>query len=283
MARRRIINKQFAKKTYRLPTTSFELARNYNAPPVNLRTVWYKRIALLSILIIIVLLIYSPLFKIRNVIVEATNSQLVTNKIEQLVKEYLGQRKFYILPQDNLLVFSPKACQQYLTQKMYLSSINFVRLWPGVLRVQVKENPVIAIWQAASGLYLLDKRGVAIDSISDRAQEPDLPLFKSSLGVVNIGNQVTSEQIITFLEKLLFDWQEFKMPSAIEYIEIKESDWPTLYIKTIDGWLVYVSSVTDAYDQVNLLKQVLEQKFKDDRSKIDYIDVRFVKAYIKSK
>ncbi len=283
MARRRIINKRFAKKTYRLPVTSFELARSYNVSQANPKTVWFKRAILLSLLIIIALLLYSPLFKIRNVILSATSSRLINNRIEQLVWECIAQPKFYILPQNNLLVFSHKACQEYIAQKMYVSEINFFRSWPGVLRVQVKENPVIAVWQAGSGLYLLDKRGVVIDSIADRTQEPDLPLFKSSIEVVNVGSQVTSKQIIDFLEKFLFDWEQLKIPGGIEYVDIKEADWPTLYIKTSEGWLVYISSVTDVYEQANLLKQIIEQKYKDDRNKIDYIDVRFGKAYIKLK
>lgn len=254
---------------------SLELAHGYNAKPQDLKKVWKFRAVLLSLILFIVVIIYSPLFRIRNVIITQSDSRIINSKIDQLVKSYIAKPKFFIIPQNNLLLFSPGACSDYLKEQVYLSDLDFSRQWPSVLRLSIKQNPVVAIWQSGPDLYLVDKRGVVVQKIDTQYDEPNLFMVKNNLSPIKLGDTVMTEGVTKFVSEFIEVWKNKDLPVAIDYFSLIEGDLPTLYVITKEGWQVKVSSINSAEEQVLSVLQILQQKFKDTRSQLDYLDVRY--------
>ncbi len=278
MARRprKILSKQFTKASFRLPQTSTQLAQQYNFKP---KTWWQRsrfKLLLAGILLVILALIYSPLFRIKNIIISNASSDLAYQQIKQALTDYIHSSKFYVLPQDNLLIFSPAAAKQSLAKSFYLEDITFRRHWPNVLRVILQQDLIAAILKATDQYYTLDKRGVVIAQIKEEELESSLVLIENpDLSAVLPNDQAVDGRLLNFITDLIAEWQANVLPVAIDRILIKNDDLPTLYILTKENWRVLVSTQTTTREQVTNLKTLLVGKIKDDQPKLDYVDVRF--------
>jgi len=273
---KKIVNKQFTKASFRLPQTSTQLAQQYNFKPKS----WWQRsrlkLLLICILLVILALIYSPLFKIKNVIINNTSSILTYNHVKALLIEYINTPKFYILPQDNLLIFSPQGAKKDLADKLDISKINFERHWPNVLRVTLEEDVVTAIFKSQDKYYSLNKRGVVIDEIEQTQLEPSLVLIENeNIPNALVGDQIVEERVINFIAELIGEWHTNNVGIMISKIIINNDDLPTLYIVTSEGWQILITIQAPAKEQISNLKTLLVARIKDDQSKLDYVDVRF--------
>ena len=109
---RRQLNKQFTKSSFRLPQTATILAQQYNIKPKPLASVWRWRVIALGILALVFILTYSGIFKIKNIIIDNVPSPTTEATIRGLLQDILNRRRWLILPQDNLALFSTAAAKK---------------------------------------------------------------------------------------------------------------------------------------------------------------------------
>ena len=273
--RRNLHKKQFKKGGFKLPKTSRMLAEGYNfTPKKNNKPVNWRNRILLAAFILIIVFIYSPIFRIKNVIVNGVESKSTQKYIADTLEEFLGQSKFYILPQNNLLLFSPDAALEYLNTKILVDNAKFDRQLPNVLRMQIDEKVIIGLLEADSSLYSLDKRGYVIQPIEFATNEPSFVIIKSTKSKPELNTEVMSADVASKLEYLQEKWSEvIKAPLA--NIVFNETKLPTIELVTKEGWRVYMSLYENIDIQVSVLNDLIAGKLKDDLPKVDYIEVRF--------
>lgn len=271
---RKTIRKQFGKGNFKLPQTSKLLAESYNSPNnKSSRVRWRYRWWFLSLIAIIVV-IYSPLFKIKNTIINNVESNITRDYIRSHLNDYLEQKQLFILPQDNLLLFSPEAAKSYLSNSLVVDDIVFDRQFPNVLRLKLSDRIIVGLWQAGGQLYTLDKRGVVLQLVEYVATESKLVTIVSNKPQPQLYDRVIDELVIKKIDLLTQKWLN-TLTAKIDKILYDESKLPTIELVTKDGWRVFMSLYEDTDTQINLLNQLILGKLKEDLERIDYIEVRF--------
>lgn len=279
------IKKKFAKSNFRLPQTATVLAQQYNVKPKTTFQRWRWQVFLLSMLAVVFILTYSGIFKIRNIIVENVASPSTAITIKSLLNNILSQRRLFVLPQNNLAIFSSGAARKVLRDELNITKVNFDKHWPNVLRVKVEEDIVVGVVKIGSDYYTIDKRGVAINQLTDISQEPNATIIQSrDLITASVGEQILDPELGAFMQGLSKKWRELSNLPKISNLEYITPELPKVNIVTNAGWLVYVSAREDISKQLESLQAILSEILLDQQSNIQYIDVRFgSKLYYKLK
>lgn len=98
---------------------------------------------------------------------------------------------------------------------------------------------------------------------------------------VTIGEQILSKDQI---QKIISIIEIFNKIVGVDilYFELNSSNIYDLVISTKEGWKVYMNITEDIDTQLDNLKLIFDEKFKQDRSSLEYIDLRFgEKVYYK--
>ncbi len=275
--RRPVRRRDFALSDHTAPQVTRKLSRAYykkNKPA------WRKWLYL-SILIflsgLVAALLYSPIFTIKNVVINNVGFKPTEDRLAQILNDFMTTRRWYFLPQSNLIFFSSQAARGILASEFYIEEVDFTRHWPNVLKINVAKNVIAAVLKSDNGQYLVDRRGVLVQQIQSQADEVSkLPLVVERDGPKrSLGNEAIKPEVVTFIDELYETWQS-QLPELLpQYIVLDSLALPTMEVNMPEGWYVNVTGESSALSQVESLKRLLEERIKDDRSKLQYIDVRF--------
>jgi hypothetical protein len=288
--------RDFSHSTYRTPTTVRHLSRAYNLKSKSKWQYWRWKILGTLILLALLILIYSPLFTIKNIIINNAPSIETEQRIKQIVTNIIQEKKISLFPQSSLLFFNTIDAQNTINKEFYIEGLNFVRHWPNVLRISAPQGVTVAVWytpasidnknEIGESVYLLNKNGALVQQLSPNAVVDNelIAIKETKFAVHQLGEQVVTQKIAEFINNLNNAWRQELPQLTLDYIKFDSSAIPTLQIYTKDQWYVSFSSQEDALLQVVALKRLLDDKIKGDTSKLEYIDVRFgTKLYYKLK
>jgi hypothetical protein len=276
--------RDFSPTTYSAPTTVRQLSQAYHK---NTRPVWRRYllwgVCLVAPLVLLLLLISSSWFKIQNIIVNHVPSPITEQRLTKILQGLMAERRFYILPQSNLVFFSSRLAKEAINQEFYTDSISFDRHWPNVLRLNISENLVVARWLIGESEFVVDKRGKLVQELSPDWPAKELILVRDitqrteteAIGS-KLGDQVAAENVLTFLSLMIAAWRQELPKLELSYVQFDSKDLPTLKAYTPDGWYTLFSLQEDPLIQVVSLRRLLEDKIKAEASQLEYIDVRFV-------
>lgn len=269
--------RDFATLNHRAPVVTRKLSRAYHHEPKSPWRVWLWLGVIIFLGGLVIGLIYSPWFTIRNVIVNNVGFKPTEERLVEIVAEAMSVRRWYILPQSNLFFFSVKRARQILAAEFYIEDVSFVRHWPNVLKINVANNVMVGIWQATNGDFLMDRRGVLVQQLLESTSEASsLPVVRETDGPErNLGDAVASAELAGFIDELYDAWQTRLPELSPEYIVVETHSLPTLQVYLPAGWYVNVTGESDAGLQIESLGRILEERIKDDISKLQYVDVRF--------
>jgi len=276
--RRTAVARDFCHTSHRAPTTVRHLSQAYNKPTKTLWQRWWWRVILGGVLVILLIIVYSPIFKIKNIIVSNATAPEVAKAMQETLWQSTKKNLFFILPQNNLLFFSTSQAQADLKEKFYTESLTFSHNWPSVLRVTVPPDNIIGVWMASNHTYLVDQHGLLIYQVMDNA-----PLSNQLINISEaqqpvdryLGQQVLSEASAKTLGKIGAKWNELLPNVKLDHVVFDETSLPTFQFFTEKGWYVYISTEENVDLQLTALKRLLEEKIKDSDGKLEYIDVRF--------
>ena len=228
-----------------------------NKPKANNKPIIFKVLKLAFILLVILSLIYlffySPLFTIKNIIVD---KDLPTS-----INEHLASIK----GKNIFLVKSSKTKGDLLKKFPELIDINVIRGLPDTIKISYSERTPKIIWQSAGRYFIVDENGITFREIQGAA---DLPLVKDNNDLaINIGKQVVSANFISFVTELR---PKLKEQVEINRFEVNETTFQ------LDA--IMVSGLTLKFDTTRSVDSQLSdlKKFLADRSNEaqEYIDLR---------
>lgn len=289
--------RDFSHSTYRTPITVRRLFRAYNLNPKSKWEYWRWKFLGMFILLITLILIYSPLFTIKNIIINNAPSSETEQRIKRIIVDIIQAKKISLLPQSNLLFFNTTEVQKVINKEFYIEGLNFTRHWPNILRVNAPQGVMIAVWhtlppidnkntEIKENIYLLNKNGTLVQQIS-----PNTTVDKNLITINEIktapyqlGEQIVSQKVAKFINNLNNSWRQELPKLTLNYIKFDAAIIPTIQVFTDGQWYVLFSSQKDALLQIVALKRLLDDKIKSDTAKLEYIDVRFgSKLYYKLK
>lgn len=225
---------------------------------------------------------WAPYFRISKLEFDGINSSEVGNAISS----YIHSKNKFFLPQNHYLFLSADRIKEIFREKDF-GTASVQKLFPNKLVVKFEKSepwliwcpPRLALGEAGSpDCYYIDEKG----ALSDRAPYfSELPLPQVRIKdpiIAKLGNSIISSEDTVFLKAWLLSLKTIDaLPSEIEFLgkaEIK------IFLK--EGWFIYLSRNSDPQKLFTDLRLLLEQKIKDSRPKLEYIDLRFEnKAFYK--
>lgn len=211
---------------------------------------------------LVYLLFFSPLFQVKNVVVDSAVSE--------------ANSEFEKLKGRNILTLrSADIEKEIISQFGDLANLKIVRGLPDTLKIQLEARQSKMVWQVEERNYLVDSQGLIIKEIQG---ESDLPKVKDNKNLPVLANQVVASEIfLNFIVEASSKFPEV-VGSRISSFEVNETIFQVDAL-TDQGWKVIFDTTRSVDSQLSGLKQFLSEH-KDEM--IEYADVRIEgKVYYK--
>ncbi|MDP3935355.1 MAG: hypothetical protein Q8Q46_04030 [Candidatus Giovannonibacteria bacterium] len=238
---------------------------------------------LLLILFIIWGFFWVPYFRVANIKIEGYADE---NGVKTALAGYLSSLNKLFLPRNNFFLLNTDSVNQILKEKGFdLAEVS--KQIPSTLLIRFISAPPLFIFcpptqadQDKSACFYINGAG----ALGERAPKfsenplPELAIFGQSSA--KIGDQIFPEQKAKFLGEFLGSLKNLNIaPLKIEVSENKD-----IKIFTKEGWRILTSFDVLAEETARNLKLLLDQKIKEKRAELEYIDMRFPdKAFYKLK
>lgn len=228
------------------------------------------------------LFLISSYFRIARVDIKGDNEQ-TKKTIGEIISLIQTGRRWLFWPQNNIYIFPKKEAEKRLAEQLLLEEILIDKQYPNVLRINfITKKPALSLitndWN-----YTLD---IAGDVIEKRARESerasstpklefeDLPILEGSGDELFISAHAISADLVRFI-RTIFTEVPPKTGFTVKIFSPHSESPSSLNVKTDEGWQMILNIRGDAFEQVEKLQAVLKQQTKEEREKLNYIDLRF--------
>jgi len=228
------------------------------------------------IIFIFWLLILSSSTKITNVEIEG-GTRVSENNIRTLINEQLSSKKLIFLSQDRFILFNTKELSKNLINKYHFEKIKIEKKWPNKLTITVNEKPFACIWNEREKYFHIDSDGNILEEIKiiNKEEDKKYPLIhnKSKHKIT----EYKTKQIKSYIKyaKHLTETLNKKIAEITISNFIIDKNEDTFKIKTLDGPEIFFSTKNDIDKQIEKLVAVKNEKFQENFSNKQYIDLRF--------
>jgi len=254
------IKRDYFNKSYTNPYfNNKEKSKKFN-------TKLYIRIIL--IIFLIYLIVYSDLFKIKNVEIQGTE-MINLQEIQSLVFEQTKGRIWWLLPRNNLLFFNKNNLIKEINNQYLLNKLEIDKKWQKIV-IKLEEKNVYLIFNNLKSQYFLDINGAITKEISNddiSKYEQKFPLVYI-MQEVKVGDKPVSARFVNFV---------LELDKALKEAGIKVKNYEgggvdQVNLVTVDGWKVFFSLNIPISQSIENLNLILSKKLKN--KKFEYIDLR---------
>lgn len=246
----------------RAPSIYYSPGSNQQNTPskINWRLFWLLFKLLLPIALIVYGLYFSPLFRLKDVIISG-NSYITRDKILESIPK-----------NTNVLNLDTKKLEAKIERE--LTDIDQVKIYRGIpdaIKIVVAEHNGALVWQSGISYYLVSSRGVAFRDISNEiANYGQLPRIVDKRNLpVTVSRQIVSNNFVDFTTQI---YKNIKTEANLDpdYFSVDETT-VDVYLYTKNNLYVKFDSFRSADKQMNDLKLVLLDKKPEIK---EYIDLR---------
>lgn len=212
-----------------------------------------------------------PYFRISKLEI---NDPLVNKReVEERLSLSLSSLTQFLLPKNNFFLFPSKSVEEAILESG-LGVAKVKKRFPNKVFVEFEEIKPKFLYCKEENCFYIDKNGIPYETAPFFSDSP-IPILEIEKEI-HIGEELIpkteTEFLIEFGKEIQnsgFSTQKIKIAKDLE-------------IFTNEGWkLIFILGKKDSKDLTNKLSLLFERKIKD-RSKLDYIDMRFPnKAYYK--
>jgi len=237
-----------------------------------------KILALIVIFIVGYIVLFSPVFVIKNILIQG-NKSIKEQTVAAMVREQEKHKRWAIFSEENIFIFKANSLRAKLNDQR-LEGLEIKKRLPGTLIILITEKNPVALWQNQNRFYELDQTGAVIAETVKRSElaNNNLLLINSSIILeTKIGERVIEGNIFKIIQEI-----NARLPESAKGIfklyDIGESSQGKIIAQSTDGWAAYFSPVADVPVQLNKLAAFISEKDlsnKNWRQTIKYIDLRF--------
>jgi hypothetical protein len=246
---------------------------------------WKAYLAVTAVLVIAAgaayVLCFSPYLRIKEIKVEGTQT-VSKEEIISFSKQALAGRKYWIVPADSLVFFDEQRLENLLLKQMPLiKAVDIAGNISGSLLINVRERQKAIIYCDGRQCYDIDDDGLVFKEAPAVYGGMTIALKNNSGREVKIGEQAVGPELISFIKDAQRSLNN-RVNLNLIYFEI--SSYPAAEVDaiTVENWKIIFDPNQNAENQVIALKSVLDEKIKDQRDKLEYVDLRIEnRAYYK--
>jgi len=259
--------------------------KNYNNPYLPKRAAdplkkkKRKKILILFILAAILAglvysIIYSPLLKIKKIVVSGTEKFDVINDIQIIAKRETTGYDLGIWPRDNILLLSEEMFKAVIDSQVALDELAIQKKFPHILEIYAKEKVPQLLWKEGEEHFYVDKFGILMAAVALENIKYDLPLInRGTTTQVVVGRKIIEPSNIKFIQEVLAKVSEKISDWQISQVVAPAVDNSEMFFYTNEGWYFILKVESDIDRSIYNLQELLAQKIKD-RSKLKYVDLR---------
>ena len=250
----------------------------------NLRTKFF--ICFLSLFLLISAVwgfFWIPYFRISNIEAVGADSE---PDVKGAILSYLASHNRFFLPNNHYALLSTGRISAVLKESGFgLASV--AKAFPDTLIIKFdKSEPWLIYCLPAEALakagppdcYYVNAKGILGERTPHFSESPLPQISLKNSNNVKIGDGVISGEGVAFLKNWLEALKTIDAPPAA--IEFSGETELKIFLK--EGWFIYLPKNSDPQKLFYDLKLLLDQKIKEARPKLEYIDLRFEnKAFYK--
>ncbi|MFH0951182.1 MAG: hypothetical protein V1765_01780 [bacterium] len=210
-----------------------------------------------------------------NNLVTPVGKNINQSELEQATRDYLGQRRWFIFPQDNLLFLSKSNLSVYLNERFPIKELHLKKRPLHKLILEVVEKEYSLVWLENGLYYYINDQGEIIKTATERPQ--------NVVVISNLADPKKGEKRIDMDLKYLTSLHSVQQtltanqPDIVIGHYVYDNEPNTIKLKIEEGPLLYFSTKEDIAKQVSKLKVLREQVFPDQVNFLNqlYIDLRY--------
>jgi len=246
------------------------------------RFFWYLVLAILGVSGLTYLVLFSPVFKIDKI--EITGIPNLEEKTQEIIKTETENKFLFFIKKDNLFLFNANlVARQLLGAFPELKSAELKKHFPDSLSLTLQQRMPVATWafstSSSENYFLVDETGVTFEEYKTGKATTTLPLIvsKDAIDEITLGKQIIDENKMKLILKIDTNLESLALPT--NHFSIMENNL-TAFLK--EGWRIEFNLESDIDLTLAKLKLLLEKEITEEKRKtLEYIDLRFNKAYYK--
>jgi cell division septal protein FtsQ len=172
----------------------------------------------------------------------------------------------------NYFLFSGTDFSAKLVKNFQIVSATIDKTFPDQITINVLERAPVLLLNNGGELYHLDNKGLAYEQVTEQALN-NLPTLKLTEPMkITLESEPLKKELFTFI--MLLQRQLINLNVPVSYYEMNTANSLVLKTQTTEKWYLLLNLQEDLDKQTQKLKVVLQNKISD-RSKLEYIDLRF--------
>ncbi len=236
-----------------------------------------KLIVFLLILIFILglayLFIFSSVFRIKDI--KISGNQVISNEeIVDSLHNFLFKKILFFFNRNNILLATGNKLKNILIGDFpRISSLEIHKnIFKQTINLKIIERKEAGIY-CRNECYYIDNQGVIFEEAPQTSGTLILVVRDYSAGELEIGKNVLEKEFMAELIDLRSSlFEGFKL-KVLDF-NLESSPAKELKVNTHEGWYILFDTSRDFKNQLDNLKLVLEEKIKDGRKNLQYVDLR---------
>ena len=205
-------------------------------------------IILFLLLISIVLILLSPLFNIKSIVVK--NNNLVSK--EEIIS--LSQ----INMDDNIFKYLNIDIMKNVEANPYIEEVNIIRKYPSQIIIEVQEREIEYILKINETYVYIDNQGYILEVTSEEYKSPEIIGYKTEAKDILAGNRLIEEDLLK-LENINLISNYAKENELNDKILSYNIEDDTIAISLVGEKVAYIEDFTNLNIKMLSLKVILER------------------------
>jgi len=253
---------------------------------------WFSFLFLIVVSVALYFLIFFGEIQITDIKIFG-NEKVSVDELKSVVSDKINQKILWKNSRSIFLARKSEIIKEVLNRFPEISEVKIEKDFPKTLILEIKEREPFAIFcsldtEDSEKCFFLDKKGIIFenivpDSFSSRGQnflEKKLIIrFSESKKEFSLGQEVVEKELLDLILQIqgnLRDSLQIDIQEAVVSLPKR------LDIKTSENWQIYFNLESDINLQITKLNLLLKEEITPEkRESLEYIDVRFSRAYYK--
>lgn len=236
---------------------------------------------IISVLIILAgffyLLVFSPLFQIKDVIISG-NQKIQTSELKDSVDKETETKIIFLKTRSLFLAREKRIAEYILKNYPQIGLTEIKKEYPGALSVIVKERGPVAIFSQNENLFYIDEEGIAFEQFFQPDDQKIKIINAADVSEIKPGNRAIEKNLLSEILKIKDEFDRQLKIKPVEAIIISEQ---RLNIKTAEAWEAYFNLKGDLDWQIKELGVIIQNKIDPQkRTNLEYIDLRFDRVFV---
>lgn len=215
-----------------------------------LRIIKFTMILVLFIILILCAM-FSPLFNIKNIIVEG-NQKITENEILSLSQIQID---------ENMYKVNTGKVEKMIKENPYIGEVNIKRKLPSTMVLEIQERTAEFLIEYAGSYLYIDKQGYILEISSEKLELPILQGTSTVETEFKPGNRLDKEDLqkIATVYKIMDSAKTNEIANLITRIDIENIDNIKLIFETEEK-TAYIGDITNLVTKMPTIKIILEKE-----------------------